>query len=89
MGRLSRAWYIGDMKHAPITAPIPSVPSPWYALQQVTLVKPDGDEVVWGILREESQGLLNWFAKSKACAIAHVKYLNGITTESPTCTCQN
>lgn len=82
----------------PITAPTPSVPSPWYFFQEVTIISPEGVEKAWAIGVEGSDGeflshednpSVPWFAKHKACAVAHVKYLNGITAEFPVCTCQD
>ena len=104
------------MAFTPITAPTPSIPSPWYALTVVTvseLLNPNSPlfnpneefdfdnfsvlEEAWGILCEESGELLTsetnpeqpWLAKTRACAVSHIRYLNGITAEFPTCLCQS
>jgi hypothetical protein len=82
----------------PISAPTPSVPSPWYFVEPITLITPDGVGTAWAIgvegsdgefLTKEDDPYTPWLAKDKACAVAHVKYLNGITAEFPACTCQD
>lgn len=95
MGRLSRVWYIHGMALTPITAPTPSAPSPWYAVEKVILLTPDGVSDAWGILCEETQELLvceddpdrPWLAKTLECVASHIRYLNGITADFPTCNC--
>jgi hypothetical protein len=88
------------MTHAvltPLTAPTPSTPSAWYALTEVLVIYPDGTtEVAFGIqvegteeevLRREDDATAWWLAESKECAFSHIRYLNGMTAEFPTCTC--
>lgn len=90
------------MNHAlltPLTAPTPSVPSPWYALTEVLIIYTDVDftDVAYGIeiegtdgdyLRQEDDATKPWLAKSKECAISHIRYLNGMTADFPVCTCR-
>ena len=85
------------MALTPITAPTPSVPSPWYAVEKVTVITPNGVGSAWGILCEESGELLTtetdhdrpWLAESLECVASHIRYLNGITADYPTCLCQH
>lgn len=97
MGRLSPVWYIHGMALTPITAPTPSAPSPWYAVEKVTVITPHGVDSAWGILCEATQELLvseddpdrPWLANSLECVASHIRYLNGITADFPNCLCQN
>lgn len=88
----------------PLTAPTPSVPSPWYALMNITIIYTDRDFTGegWGIQIENSVGDVDgkdylrceddvtrpWIARTKECAISHIKYLNGITADFPVCDCE-
>jgi len=83
---------------SPLTAPTPATPSPWYFVEPVTVINPDGVGTAWAIGVEGKDGeflstdedeSFPWFAKTKACALSHVRYLNGITAEFPTCTCHD
>jgi hypothetical protein len=83
------------MALTPISAPTPTTPTPWYAIQELQVVSPDGVSHGWGIICERSGELLNaeqgkrpWLALSKECALLHVRYLNGMTAEFPACICR-
>jgi hypothetical protein len=87
--------YLRIMALTPITAPTPSQPDNWYAVQKVRVVSPDGQYDAWGIISEITGELLNhehqdkpWLAKTWDCALDHVRYLNGRTSEFPVCTCE-
>lgn len=82
------------MTHTITTAPMPATPSPWYAIQPVTLINPNGVTDGWGILCEETGELVMrdevpvpWLAESRACAMGMVKYLNAIDDLYPPCLC--
>lgn len=84
------------MPLTPITAPTPTTPQPWYAVTEVRIIQNDGTyRVAWGIMSEQTQEFLLseiadklWVAKSRNCAMNHVRYLNGWTSEFPECDCQ-
>jgi hypothetical protein len=98
MGILYPPWYCHDMTQilTPLTAPTPSTPTPWYCVSEVTVISPEGASIAWGIFRESDEEFFRteddathyWLAKTRNCAILHVRYLNGHTSEFPTCICQ-
>jgi hypothetical protein len=79
----------------PLTAPTPTTPTPWYCVGEVTVISPDGVITGWGIFSESTSEFIRaeddttqlWLAKTRNCAILHVRYLNGHSSEFPTCIC--